>query len=127
MSTSPHANSSASGGDSSWLYSGVSGSESSHGGGSDCDASDSGTSDAGCDSGGSDGGGGGDGAAAVAATERPPAVTRRSLPYSTRNQSGSCGPFESKQATDNTDLSVVVYPATPIRAIGWMFRSGESS
>jgi hypothetical protein len=59
MSTTPNANSSSSGGDSSWmLYSGFSGGDSGHGGGSDCSPSDSGTSDAGCDSGGSDGGGG---------------------------------------------------------------------
>ena len=59
MSTTPNANSSSSGGDSSWLlYSGFSGSG--HGGGSDCNPSDSaGAADAGCDSGGSDGGGGG--------------------------------------------------------------------
>ena len=63
MSTTPHANSSSSGGDSSWLlYSGFSGSDSGHGGGSDCNPSDAaGTADAGCDSGGSDGGGGGGG------------------------------------------------------------------
>ena len=62
MSTTPHATSSGSNADSSWMYSGFSGSDSGHGGDSNCDPSDSaGTADAGCDSGGSDSGGGGDG------------------------------------------------------------------